>query len=320
MLNQTNQAALDAIYSATYVENYIDCVENLPDDIQRYLTRMHELDVNYRGFLKDLDVFKESLERDDLEIGAQRKTLYKMEQVLISLQEVGDEKVEIVQHINDLIDNKYRQLDQDLRNLDFYKEAESSEQPKETSRDTVQNTGSGSGTGSNNTNNNNNGNSAEKSNGTHGGNERTSKRSRRSRTEPENTEPVETRMTTTKNATSGNTNANSGNKTTATNSKKKKRKCRQREESPPKEEEVVHEIDEPTYCLCDQISYGEMIMCDNDLCPIEWFHFVCVSLVTKPKGKWFCPRCRGDRPNVMKPKSQFLKELERYNKEKEEKA
>lgn len=63
-----------------------------------------------------------------------------------------------------------------------------------------------------------------------------------------------------------------------------------------------------------------MILCDNDLCPIEWFHFVCVSLTTKPKGKWFCPKCRGDRPNVMKPKSQFLKELERYNKEKEEKA
>lgn len=69
-----------------------------------------------------------------------------------------------------------------------------------------------------------------------------------------------------------------------------------------------------------QISFGEMILCDNDLCPIEWFHFSCVSLVLKPKGKWFCPNCRGERPNVMKPKAQFLKELERYNKEKEEKT
>lgn len=86
------------------------------------------------------------------------------------------------------------------------------------------------------------------------------------------------------------------------------------------DEEVSIDPDEPTYCLCDQISYGEMICCDNDLCPIEWFHFSCVSLTTKPKGKWFCPKCRGDRPNVMKPKAQFLKELERYNREKEEKA
>ncbi|XP_060098078.1 inhibitor of growth protein 5 isoform X2 [Heteronotia binoei] len=48
---------------------------------------------------------------------------------------------------------------------------------------------------------------------------------------------------------------------------------------------------EPTYCLCHQVSYGEMIGCDNPDCPIEWFHFACVDLTTKPKGKWYCPRC-----------------------------
>ncbi|XP_048362145.1 inhibitor of growth protein 5 [Sphaerodactylus townsendi] len=48
---------------------------------------------------------------------------------------------------------------------------------------------------------------------------------------------------------------------------------------------------EPTYCLCHQVSYGEMIGCDNTDCPIEWFHFACVDLTTKPKGKWYCPRC-----------------------------
>ncbi|GCC33882.1 inhibitor of growth protein 5a isoform X2 [Chiloscyllium punctatum] len=52
---------------------------------------------------------------------------------------------------------------------------------------------------------------------------------------------------------------------------------------------------EPTYCLCHQVSYGEMIGCDNPDCPIEWFHFACVDLATKPKGKWFCPRCTQER-------------------------
>ena len=52
---------------------------------------------------------------------------------------------------------------------------------------------------------------------------------------------------------------------------------------------------EPTYCLCHQVSYGEMIGCDNPDCPIEWFHFACVGLTSKPKGKWFCPRCSQDR-------------------------
>lgn len=109
--------------------------------------------------------------------------------------------------------------------------------------------------------------------------------------------------------------------------KKKKRKSRQGQQNqhrddtpPPVDDDNTIDPDEPTYCLCDQISYGEMILCDNDLCPIEWFHFSCVSLSTKPKGKWFCPKCRGDRPNIMKPKAQFLKELALYNKEKEEKS
>ena len=48
---------------------------------------------------------------------------------------------------------------------------------------------------------------------------------------------------------------------------------------------------EPTYCLCNQVSYGEMIGCDNDFCTIEWFHFGCMNLTTKPKGKWYCPQC-----------------------------
>ncbi|KAJ8940072.1 hypothetical protein NQ314_010906 [Rhamnusium bicolor] len=38
---------------------------------------------------------------------------------------------------------------------------------------------------------------------------------------------------------------------------------------------------EPTYCLCHQVSYGEMIGCDNPDCPIEWFHFACVGLTTE---------------------------------------
>jgi len=57
---------------------------------------------------------------------------------------------------------------------------------------------------------------------------------------------------------------------------------------------------EPTYCLCHQVSYGEMIGCDSQDCPIEWFHFGCVNLTTKPKGKWYCPKCREDREKKKK--------------------
>lgn len=75
---------------------------------------------------------------------------------------------------------------------------------------------------------------------------------------------------------------------------------------------------QPTYCICEEISYGVMICCDNDLCPIEWFHFGCVSLSRKPKGKWYCPNCRGTNSKTMKPREIFFEELKEYNKRKEE--
>ncbi|GAV76626.1 PHD domain-containing protein/ING domain-containing protein [Cephalotus follicularis] len=48
---------------------------------------------------------------------------------------------------------------------------------------------------------------------------------------------------------------------------------------------------EPTYCFCNQVSYGEMVACDNPDCKIEWFHFGCVGLKEHPKGKWYCSDC-----------------------------
>ena len=79
------------------------------------------------------------------------------------------------------------------------------------------------------------------------------------------------------------------------------------------------EIDpnEPRYCLCGDVSYGEMVGCDNDdvsscspyinlrirgnivltfkrKCEREWFHFGCVGLTEHPprRVKWYCPDCR----------------------------
>eukprot|EP00049_Salpingoeca_infusionum_P004267 m.76364 g.76364 ORF g.76364 m.76364 type:complete len:237 (-) comp12485_c0_seq7:367-1077(-) len=54
-----------------------------------------------------------------------------------------------------------------------------------------------------------------------------------------------------------------------------------------KEEPVVEQ-----YCICKQPSYGSMIACDNDTCPIEWFHYSCVGLTEEPKGKWYCHLCK----------------------------
>lgn len=48
-MTMLNQAAVEALCSATYLENYLDTMDNLPDDLQRVVTQMRELDIQCRG-------------------------------------------------------------------------------------------------------------------------------------------------------------------------------------------------------------------------------------------------------------------------------
>ncbi|KAF3793521.1 PHD finger protein [Nymphaea thermarum] len=64
-------------------------------------------------------------------------------------------------------------------------------------------------------------------------------------------------------------------------------------EAPCMDLELPVDPNEPTYCFCNQVSYGEMVACDNPDCKIEWFHFGCVGLSEQPKGKWYCSDCAG---------------------------
>jgi hypothetical protein len=50
------------------------------------------------------------------------------------------------------------------------------------------------------------------------------------------------------------------------------------------EEDLEIDADEPTYCYCNGVSYGEMVACDADGCAKEWFHLDCVGLKVAPKG------------------------------------
>ena len=40
--------------------------------------------------------------------------------------------------------------------------------------------------------------------------------------------------------------------------------------------------EEPRYCYCGDVSYGEMVGCDADDCAREWFHLSCVGLSRAP--------------------------------------
>jgi len=56
-------------------------------------------------------------------------------------------------------------------------------------------------------------------------------------------------------------------------------------------EQDWYDPSEPRYCICNQVSYGDMVACDNEDCPYEWFHYPCVGIEAPPKGKWYCPTC-----------------------------
>ena len=83
--------------------------------------------------------------------------------------------------------------------------------------------------------------------------------------------------------------------------------------------ELAVDPNEPLYCSCQRVSFGDMVACEADTCPIEWFHYECVGaseLVQssipfaaadacthyaglpagqEPKGKWYCPGCAAQR-------------------------
>ncbi|WWD19131.1 hypothetical protein CI109_103589 [Kwoniella shandongensis] len=87
----------------------------------------------------------------------------------------------------------------------------------------------------------------------------------------------------------------------------RKKKNKRGKKGQPKAEEPVESIEmgdgtdpwsipadpnEPRYCYCQQVSYGQMIGCENEECPLEWFHLPCVGLQETPSGKWWCNNCR----------------------------
>ena len=53
------------------------------------------------------------------------------------------------------------------------------------------------------------------------------------------------------------------------------------------------DAEDPTklWCYCSQPTYGNMVLCDNYECTIQWFHFDCLRIHCPPKGKWYCPSC-----------------------------
>ena len=65
-------------------------------------------------------------------------------------------------------------------------------------------------------------------------------------------------------------------------------------------EDVLYTQNGEAWCYCRGKEEGEMIFCENYVCPIGWFHTKCLKISIIPKGKWYCPDCRVTMENGCK--------------------
>lgn len=349
-----------------YIEEYVDLVENVPNEIIRQITQLHEQnhiynqlsakleqsmkllfgdeeldfdnleteqtankstketpkassvkstvkngDVNSKSNASDVDKSKtEKLSKTNRQVTEemQIKAMYVVQKCLLEMQEISDEKLQIVQSILDQLDLKSRALDGNFRSISASGSlavglSSSKSNNVETSNSRDANVQSNADdhikTEAGNSNDADNGH-----NGTSGNSKRASSRRNFSGGKHEDANG------------NGTTGANNSNKrgvkrgVKGANAKESLKRNKGGSNNQTKDvlnnspntlyDEPPIDPDEPTYCLCEQVSFGEMICCDNSSCQIEWFHFSCVALSTKPKGKWYCPNCRGDRSNIPK--------------------
>ncbi|PGH08688.1 hypothetical protein AJ80_07809 [Polytolypa hystricis UAMH7299] len=80
--------------------------------------------------------------------------------------------------------------------------------------------------------------------------------------------------------------------TNISSSRRQQQAARDSDEDVEEEEDDEGGEDTKTYCTCRSVSHGDMVACDNDNCPYEWFHWKCVGLTREPLGTWYCEECR----------------------------
>ncbi|KAI5629820.1 inhibitor of growth protein 1 [Silurus asotus] len=292
---------------SSYVAEYLEMVEALPLDLQRSVSLMREIDAKYQEILKELnDVYEKHKQEPDP--AQRRRLLQHVQRSLIRTQELGDEKLQIAGHMVELVENRTRQFEWQVERFQACQSSpESTVSVGSTASPVVTAVNvpplatplmslGKAGT-------------ERKREETPGSCDKVSgKRSRRQKSGSENRDNSNYSLEHIEDTTNVVTPKEKKARLSSTSSSKKKKrsKAKEREASPT---DLPIDPNEPTYCLCEQVSYGEMICCDNDKCPIEWFHFSCVDLHHKPKGKWYCPKCRGDNEKTMD------KTLERAKKE-----
>jgi len=252
--------------TAMYLEHYLDSLESLPIELKRNFTLMADLDTRAQDLLSDIDELADDYMKEAKSISSAAKSR-RMEDInknFTKCKEYGDDKVSLAMQTYEMVDKHIRKLDADLARFeaDLKEKAMNARQGGAGDADVA----------------------SKKGGNKKSGKADSKKLKGQKRKEQEEADDARAKKKTKiAGAVDGGPSAVSLNALLPLSV------------AASAVLDMPVDPNEPTYCLCHQVSYGEMIGCDNPDCPIEWFHFGCVQLTTKPKGKWFCPKCAAER-------------------------
>ncbi|ORX65698.1 hypothetical protein DL89DRAFT_325526 [Linderina pennispora] len=275
-----------------HLEEYLDTLEALPMELQRQFTLMRELDALSQDIQEQMkkatsDFISNPPTKDDPQHTEYLKTFV---QLFTSVLKHGEEKVALATQTYDLVDKHIRKLDDDLtkfeeRQLTMPPRIAHAWGPGATSMAVPDNTAVEEPVGAE---------KERKAASNRRNADESAATTRKRRTNNREASPPGTTKSSTPSGRRG--NGGRGNSAGGSGSAKNSAANDNKARSVGKVTAQVFadmpiDPNEPRYCYCRQVSYGEMVACDDENCEIEWFHLGCVDLKAPPKGQWFCREC-----------------------------
>lgn len=249
-----------------YLEDFLEQIEVLPTQIRGKFAEMREMDDRAVSFMADADKVVAEVLRKAAGKAPSTEALKKAYQEVISLQgkavASAGQKVEVAEQAFQIVDDVIRNIDDNLREFEaqLRKDGRWPSGDKPPRQSSVASAAAGS--------------SASAAPGTPSATRKASNTAASSSTHKTRSSGTSSRGGTQASGRGGST------------------KAQKEEDKPvPMSDEPPVDPNEPKFCYCEQISYGEMVACDNDDCERKWFHFPCVGLTKAPEGNWLCREC-----------------------------
>nr|XP_046917347.1 inhibitor of growth protein 4-like [Dermatophagoides farinae] len=263
--------------AGSYLEQFVESIQSLPCDLARNLRLINFLDTRVHEFVNSAEDLSNKYVKDANLLSSNERNEYfnQIMEYMDKAQHLTDEKKELAHQVYNMVDKHIRRLDTELAKFDIELDSQGD--------DVKDNVPSNSTTITNNQTMNTTQN----------------KKKRTKSSNPSSSSAIDHHLD------SGDNNmvqkkrqaidiqTSLSSSSTLSSSAVMNGGLTTKGKMITSTELMDMEVDpnEPLYCICHQVSFGEMVGCDDPDCQIEWFHFACVGLTSKPKGKWYCPQC-----------------------------